>query len=105
MEKGQDGQCGVKFHIRRPRREGSHFVPKRKEAAATVLNLVEPKAASQQHTKNPSPYLCTWPATAARGTRFSTVTLKGGGDSGTRYLYPMLTLHQGRSATLPWLWP
>lgn len=47
---------------------------KRKEEA-TFFNPVEPKAVSW-------PYLCTWPATAARGTWFSTVTLKERGDSG-----------------------
>lgn len=94
--------CGVKFHSRKPRRGGSHFATVRKEEASS-WDIAEPKAACQQSAQNPSPYLCTWPATAARGTWFSAVTLKEREDSGVLYLHPLLSLDQVNSATLPWL--
>lgn len=72
-------QRGVKFHSRKPRREGSHSATGRKEEASS-WDIAEPKAVCQQCAQNPSPYLCTWPATDARGTWFSTVTLKERGQ-------------------------
>lgn len=45
MEKGQDVQCGVKFHSRKPRREDSHFATRRKEEASS-WDIAEPKAVS-----------------------------------------------------------
>lgn len=45
-----------------------------------ISDIVEPKAVGPQ---NHSPYLCTRPATAARRTWFSTVTLKERGGLGS----------------------
>lgn len=47
MEKGQDVHCGVKFHIRRARREDSHSNAEKEklmQERGHISDLVEPKA-------------------------------------------------------------
>lgn len=69
-----------------------------------------PKGCPKVARMDLSPYLCSWPATAAWGPWFPTVTLQERGPAGTRQTSTWLPQPQGdptseESCPLPRLWP